>query len=85
MPDAGRYLTPPQIADRLACKPETVIGWIRTGELAAINLARPGCIKPRYRVSPQALADFELRRSVVPRAQPSSARRRHSTAIKRYV
>lgn len=84
MPDAGRYLTPPQIADRLACKPETVIGWIRSGELAAINLARPGCIKPRYRISPQALADFEMRRSVVPRQQTRRIDRKLLN-IKRFV
>lgn len=74
--DSIRYLTPPQIADRFRCKPETVIGWIRSGELAAINLARRGCIKPRFQISPQALADFELRRSVVPRQLSTEPRHR---------
>lgn len=66
--DSVRYVTPSEIAERFACKPETVVGWIKSGELLAIDIARHGSMKPRYRVSPEALATFELVRSVVPRA-----------------
>lgn len=82
--DPSRYLTPPEIATRFGCKPETVIVWIRNGELAAINLARRGSLRPRYRVSPQALATFEQVRSVVPKAAPVRKPRR-DLKIKRFV
>lgn len=83
-PDPARYLTPPEIANRFGCKPETVIAWIRSGELAAINLARRGSLRPRYRVSPEALATFEQTRSVVPRTPPVS-KPRQNPAVKRFV
>ena len=80
----ARYLTPPKIADRFGCKPESVIAWIRSGELAAINLARQGSLRPRFRVSPEALATFEQVRTVVPRTPPAR-RPRQNPAIKRFV
>ncbi|MFN0199332.1 MAG: helix-turn-helix domain-containing protein, partial [Planctomycetaceae bacterium] len=81
---ADTYLTPPAIAQRLGVSPETVIGWIRSGELEAINVAQRGKSRPRYRVSPQSLADWELRRSVVTSVSPIR-RPRRDPAIKSYV
>ncbi|HEY0984835.1 helix-turn-helix domain-containing protein [Schlesneria sp.] len=82
--DPARYQTPPEIAARYGCKPETVIGWIRSGELKAINLAKRGAMKPRFRVSPDALEAFELARSVVPR-EPTVKRPPRDLNIKRFV
>jgi hypothetical protein len=84
-PDPARYQTPPEIATKYGCKPETVIGWIRFGELKAIDVARRGAMKPRYRVSPQALEDFEKARAVVPRESPIKKRFRPNFEIKRFV
>jgi hypothetical protein len=84
-PDQSRYKTPPEIATRFGCKPETVIAWIRNGELAAINLARRGSLRPRYRVSPEALAAFEQARSVVPRTPPVRRKPSRKLPIKRFV
>lgn len=72
------YTTPPKYAARLGCKPETVTGWIDSGELAAINVARRGSRRPRYRISPEAIAAFEAARSTVPAPKP--IRRRRSSA-----
>lgn len=83
--DPMRYMTPPQIADHLGCKPETVISWIKSGELKAINLARLGSMKSRFRVSPQALADFELARSVIPREPTVYRRPQQDPNIKKFV
>ena len=83
-PDPARYLTPSEIANRFGCKPETVIAWIRSGELAAIDLARRGSLRPRYRISPEALATFEQTRSVVPRTPPVRVPRQNPK-IKRFV
>ena len=83
-PDPARYQTPPQIAARYGCKAETVVGWIRSGELKALNLAKRGSMKPRFRVSPEALEAFELARSVVPR-EPTVRRPQRDLQIKRFV
>lgn len=69
-PDHAKYMSPQEIADRLRVKVETVVGWIKSGELVAICVARRGSLKPRYRVSPDAFATFELSRTVVPRPAP---------------
>ena len=65
MPPEPKYLTPPEVGRLLGMKPESVIDRIRAGELHAVDLARKGSRRPRFRVSPQALADWLLRRSVV--------------------
>ena len=69
-----RYLTPPAVARLLGIKPERVIEFIRAGELRAVDVARRGSMRPRYRISPDALAAFEAARSVTPLPKPS---RRH--------
>jgi hypothetical protein len=49
---------------RFAVTEHTVLGWIRSGELTAINVGRsPGARKPRWRISQEALEAFELARS----------------------
>lgn len=84
MSDSDRYLTPPQIAAKFGCKAETVVGWIRNGELRAIQIGRLGAMKPRFRVAPDALAAFELARSVV-RKEPPVGRPPRDLSIKRFV
>ena len=59
-------LTPKQIADAQSVDPDTVRGWIRSGELPARNLAAKAGGRPRYRVDPEALAAFLRKRAVVP-------------------
>jgi len=49
--DSRDKLTPPEVARRWGVAPETVISWIRSGELKAIDVsARPGIGRPRYRI-----------------------------------
>ena len=66
----ARNLTPPTIAKRYRVACETVVLWIRAGELPAINVARRGCRRPRYRCSEADLADFEAGRQVQPPIKP---------------
>jgi len=76
-----RHLTPPAIADRLGVAAETVISWIRSGELPAANVARRGCRRPRYRVDPADLAAFlAARRPDAPPPTAKAARRRRQQA-----
>jgi transposase len=51
------------IADRYGRTEATILCWIKSGELRAINVGRkPGAKKPRWRITPEALAAFELAR-----------------------
>jgi excisionase family DNA binding protein len=57
----------------------TVLGWIRSGELRAVNVGRRlDGKKPRWRVSEEALAAFEQLRTPAP--PPPRARRRKRPA-----
>lgn len=71
-----RWFTPPTVARRLGIKAERVIGFIRSGELVAVNLASKGRTRPRYRIAPEDLQAFLLRRSVRP-APPTRRRQRY--------
>jgi hypothetical protein len=64
VPPEAKQLTPPQVARQLQVRAETVIGFIRSGQLRAINIAKLGSRRPRYRISVKDLEDFEARRTV---------------------
>ncbi len=73
-----------QVAEHLGVHPDSVRDLVRSGELAAFNASvNPNGSKPRYRITSEALAGFEARRSVVkPKARSP---RRASTAFRRFV
>jgi hypothetical protein len=76
---AERALNVSEVAERYAVDPHAVLGWIRSGELSAINCGRaPNKKKPRWRVTPEQLAAFELRRLSSPPPAPPR-RRKQST------
>ncbi|HEV7283205.1 MAG TPA: helix-turn-helix domain-containing protein [Pirellulaceae bacterium] len=50
--------TPNQAAKLLEVGYRTVMTWIRSGELAAVNVARAGRGLPRWKVSEKAIAEF---------------------------
>ena len=77
------YLTPPQLAEIYGVKPAKILAWISSGELAALNLAARGSSRPRYRISPEAIEQFERRRSAGP--LPKQIRRRRPATIKEFV
>jgi excisionase family DNA binding protein len=66
-------LTPPQVAVQLGVSPDTVLAWIRSGELQALNVGDPKRKRPRYRVEPEALVAFKRRRA--PEPKPEAAKR----------
>ncbi len=75
-------LTVPQLAKRFRVSPDKVRGWIKRGELAAINTADRRCARPRYVVTPDALAAFERNRQaqVAEPPKPERHRRRRRQA-----
>jgi excisionase family DNA binding protein len=70
---SGTALTPPQLARQLRVDVHTVLGWIRTGELRAINVGSRGK-RPRWRLDPADVAVFEQRRAAQPEARPQRRR-----------
>jgi excisionase family DNA binding protein len=77
------FLTPPQIAKRYGCDVHRVLRWIRNGELAAVNVG-DGAMRPRFRISQEALEAFERRRSAGPEPKVSRVRRRRDPQVKEY-
>jgi hypothetical protein len=71
-----RYLTPPQLARQLAIDAAKVIGWIRAGELRAINIATTLAGRPRYRIDPRDADAFLARRAAAATSPPPAARSR---------
>ena len=74
-------LTVKELCDRYGVSEHTVLGWIRSGQLRAINVGRsPGSKKPRWRITAEALEAFELVRTHNP-PPPSTKRRKRSTQV----
>jgi excisionase family DNA binding protein len=68
------------VCERYSVSEHTVLGWIRSGELRAINVGRrPGAKKPRWRITQAALAAFERLRTPGP---PPPRKRRHQRSAK---
>jgi excisionase family DNA binding protein len=74
------------IQKRYGVTDHTVLEWIDSGELKAINVGRrSGKKKPRWRISEKALADFEQLRTPTPTATtPRSRKRRTADVIEFY-
>ena len=53
--DNDRYLTVPEVAERLRVNEETVRRWVRTGRLRAVM---PGGRKAGYRILERAVQDM---------------------------
>ena len=77
---ANGFLIPKQIAKELGVNVSKVLGWIRSGELVAINTSDSA--RPRYRISREAYAQFLESRSTAPAENP---KRRHVTVAEEYV
>lgn len=73
--------TPPQLARRYGVHPLKVLGWIRNGELRAINVAANRSGRPRWRITPAAIEDFEAGRAAVPLPPPRRQPRRQRLEI----
>ena len=72
-----KWFSQSQIAKILSVVPATVARLIDDGELGAINIARRGSVRKRYRVSEKHLADFQVARAnKVPAAKESKSARR---------
>ncbi len=73
---------PLQVAKRFGVDHIKVLRWINSGELHAINVATRPTGQVRWRISAEALADFERRRANVPPVAPITRRRKAEAAEK---
>lgn len=69
------------LCERYAVNEHTVLGWIKRGELQAINVGRrPGAKKPRWRITQEALEAFEQSRTATP-PPPRVQRQKRDTRV----
>lgn len=72
-----QWFSTKQVAIRYGLAVATVIGQIEDGRLGAINIARRGSVRKRYRISEKHLAEFEAaRENPKPAAKESKTSRR---------
>ena len=68
--------TPKQVGEILGSAPETVIRWIREGQLKANNLATGA--RPRFVIRPADIDDFLVRRQIETSSSKIASRRPRS-------
>jgi transposase len=69
------------LQERFAVGEHTVLGWIRRGELRAINVGRKTDGRPKWRITPEALNEFELLRSATPPAKATRRRKQPNDVV----
>lgn len=84
IPGIEPHYSPPQIAEALGLDPETVHGWIRSGQLTARKLGS-GTVRPRYRVAQSALERFLASRETTAPSRPQRPRRKPKPTEVDYV
>jgi excisionase family DNA binding protein len=73
------------LCDRYRVSEHTVLAWIRSGELRAVNVGRHlGAKKPRWRITQEALEAFELSRTPTPPPPRMRRKKKLGDAIKFY-
>ena len=72
-PPCPDTITPPELAGILGVSADTVLEWIRSSELKASNLNKPGK-RPRYVIAKDDLNEFLKRRQ--PEPKPTKRRKR---------
>ncbi|HEV3022085.1 MAG TPA: helix-turn-helix domain-containing protein [Pirellulales bacterium] len=75
---ARSYVSPNELAAELGVSWSKVIGWIKSGELVAVNLAAQPGRRPQWRIARTDLELFLARRSATP--TPRATRRRRKPA-----
>jgi predicted site-specific integrase-resolvase len=71
----------PQYAEESGVTQNTVLAWIRSGELQAINVARKPGGRPSWRISREAIERFEAARAATPTPVTTRTRRRKSPEV----
>ncbi len=78
---ARTYTTVPEVANSYVVSQHSVLAWIARGELAAVNVARKPGGRPSWRISREAVEQFERARAAKPRSPVTRTRRRKSPEV----
>ncbi len=86
VPSTARSYSVAQVAERYVVNATKVGAWIKAGELKAINVALDARgERARWRITPEALSEFEAARAAVPTtapvAKPSRKPRRNNEEV----
>ena len=74
------------ICNRFNVNEHTVLAWVHSGELKAVNVGvSPARKKPRWRVTEEALKKFEELRAATPPAPRPQRRRKTSNASIKFI
>ena len=77
-----RAISVKELCERYDVNEHTILGWIRSGELKAINVGRrQGAKKPRWRITSEAIAAFELSRTPALHVQRARRRKQSTDTI----
>lgn len=74
-------LTPAQVAAQWSCSTDHVLDLIRGNHLKGVRISPPGSKRPRYRVTQQALAEYESRNQSGAPAKPLRRSRSQSPNV----
>jgi len=73
------------VCERYGVSEHTVLSWIRAGELRAVNVGRRALAKkPRWRITQEALEEFEQARTPAPLPPRGHPRKVPADVIKFY-
>jgi hypothetical protein len=83
---APKFFTPPQLAEEFGVDADKILGWIRSGQLIAINMVTTTGGRPRYRISAEEAQAFQKRRSSAPppKSSPRTKTSKDDGTIKFY-
>lgn len=73
-----------QIQERYGVGEHTVLGWIKSGLLKAVDIRRVGSSRAKWRVTQESLAAFEALRTPSPPPAPTRRRKRPTNVIEFY-
>jgi transposase len=80
----GSTLSVRDLCERYGVSEHTVLIWIRLGDLRAIDVSRQRGGRPKWRVTAEALQEFELARTPTPPPPRARRRKRPADVIKFY-
>jgi len=81
-----KKFSPPQVAKMFGVSVGKVKGWIKSGQLTAINVADGPKKRPRFMVDQTAITAFEKARQVVPDGSSATPpRKRAPGTVKEFV
>jgi len=78
-------LTPPQLAAEWRCSPDSIVDLIKSGRLRAFTTSAPSCLRPRWKIPEDAVAEFEAKNRPAKAVKSTRRRRTEPAGFIEYV